>query len=64
MNPLLKRISIDPNTCFGKPCFRHARIWVSLILDFLSNGMTIEEIQGEYPLTTQGGHSSGYRLWR
>jgi uncharacterized protein (DUF433 family) len=49
MNPLLKRITVDPNVCFGKPCIRGTRIWVSLILDFLANGMTIEEIIAEYP---------------
>ena len=49
MNPLLQRISIDPNVCFGKPCIRGTRIWVSLILDFLANGMTINEILEEYP---------------
>ncbi|WP_334110314.1 DUF433 domain-containing protein [Thermodesulfitimonas autotrophica] len=49
MNPLLKRITIDPNICFGKPCIRGTRIWVSLILDFLAGGMTIEEILAEYP---------------
>jgi len=49
MNPLLQRISIDPNVCFGKPCIRGTRIWVSLILDFLANGMGIEEILAEYP---------------
>lgn len=49
MNPLLQRISIDPNVCFGKPCIRGTRIWVSLVLDFLSNGMSIEEILEEYP---------------
>ncbi|MFZ5908771.1 MAG: DUF433 domain-containing protein [Chloroflexota bacterium] len=49
MNPLLERISIDPNVCFGKPCIRGTRIWVSLILDFLANGMTIDEVLAEYP---------------
>ena len=49
MNPLLKRISVDPNVCFGKPCIRGTRIWVSLILDFLANGMSIEEVLAEYP---------------
>jgi len=49
MNPLLERISIDPNVCFGKPCIRGTRIWVSLILDFLASGMTIEEVLAEYP---------------
>lgn len=49
MNPLLERISIDPNVCFGKPCIRGTRIWVSLILDFLADGMTTAEIIAEYP---------------
>ena len=46
---LLERISIDPGVCFGKPCIRGTRIWVSLVLDLLSSGLTIEEIQEEYP---------------
>lgn len=46
---LLHRISIDPNICFGKPCIRGHRIWVSLILDYLAGGMTIEEILEAYP---------------
>ena len=53
MNPLLERISIDPNVCFGKPCIRGTRIWVSLLLDFLSNGMTTAEILEEYPQLTE-----------
>jgi len=52
MNPLLERISINPNVCFGKPCIRGTRIWVSLILDFLANGMTMKEIIKEYPQLT------------
>ncbi len=46
---LLTRISIDPNICFGKPCIKGHRIWVSLILDMLANGMTIKELLKEYP---------------
>ncbi len=53
MNPLLQRISVDPNVCFGKPCIRGTRIWVSLLLDFLANGMSIEEILSEYPQLTE-----------
>jgi len=49
MNNLLERISINPNICFGKPCIRGTRLWVSLILDFLASGMSIEEIIREYP---------------
>lgn len=46
---LLSRISIDPNICFGKPCIRGHRIWVSLILDFLAGGATVEEVLEAYP---------------
>jgi uncharacterized protein (DUF433 family) len=49
VNPLLNRISIDPNICFGKPCVRGTRIWVSLLLDFLASGMTMDEVLAEYP---------------
>jgi uncharacterized protein (DUF433 family) len=48
MNELLSRISIDPNVCFGKPCIRGTRIWVSLLLDFLASGATIDEILQDY----------------
>jgi uncharacterized protein (DUF433 family) len=49
MNPLLERISVDPEVCFGKPCIRGHRIWVSLILDMLAEGMSIADIVREYP---------------
>ncbi len=52
MNPLLNRISIDPNVCFGKPCIKGTRIWVSLILDLLTSGMTVDELRAEYPQLT------------
>ena len=45
---LLQRISIDPEICHGKPCIRGHRIWVSLILDLLADGMTMEQILAEY----------------
>jgi len=50
---LLKRISINPEICSGKPCIRGHRIWVSLILDFLASGTTTEEILREYPQLIQ-----------
>lgn len=46
---LLKRISIDPNVCFGKPCIRGTRIWVSLIVDNLAEGISETEILAAYP---------------
>jgi uncharacterized protein (DUF433 family) len=49
MTALLDRISIDPQVCFGKPCIKGTRIWVSLILDFLASGETEAEILAAYP---------------
>ncbi|BAU64738.1 hypothetical protein STA3757_21130 [Stanieria sp. NIES-3757] len=46
---LLSRITIDPNICSGKPCIKGHRIWVSLILDLLAAGETMEEILSAYP---------------
>lgn len=52
MERLLDRISVAPDVCFGKPCIKGTRIWVSLILDLLANGMSFEEIVEEYPHLT------------
>lgn len=52
MNTLLRRISIDPQICAGKPCIKGTRIWVSLILDFLASGMSEAELIEEYPQLT------------
>jgi uncharacterized protein (DUF433 family) len=49
MTSPLDRISIDPQVCFGKPCIKGTRIWVSLILDFLASGETEVEILTAYP---------------
>lgn len=46
------RISIDPNICFGKPCIRGTRNWVSLILDFLASGESVDSILATYPQLT------------
>ena len=50
---MLERISINPNVCFGKPVIKGTRLWVSLILDFLANGDSIETILQEYPHITR-----------
>lgn len=48
-NELLERISVNPAVCFGKPCIKGHRIWVSLILDLLAGGASIQEILDDYP---------------
>ena len=49
MNPLLERITVDPDVFFGKPHIRGRRIWVSTILDLLAGGMNISEVLKFYP---------------
>ena len=49
MANLLDRISINPAVCAGKPCIKGTRIWVSLILDLLADGMPEKELLAEYP---------------
>lgn len=44
-----KRIMSNLNILGGKPVIKGTRISVSLILNLLSNGMTIEKITEEYP---------------
>ena len=46
---LRKRISIDPDVCFGKPRIRGTRLWVALILDNLATGMAEQELLENYP---------------
>jgi len=41
---LLKRITVDPKVCFGKPCIRGTRIWVALIVDNLAAGVGEAEL--------------------
>jgi len=46
---LLSRVSVDPTVCFGKPCIRGTRIWISLILDNLSEGVSRAELLTAFP---------------
>ncbi|MGA9351227.1 MAG: DUF433 domain-containing protein [Anaerolineae bacterium] len=43
------RITSDPNILGGRACIRGMRISVSLIVNLVANGMTVEEIIDEYP---------------
>ena len=49
MNPLLERITVDPDVFFGKPHIRGQRVWVSTILDKLASGRSIPEVLQDYP---------------
>jgi uncharacterized protein (DUF433 family) len=48
-----ERISVDPNVCHGQPCIKGTRIMVWLIVSFLANGDTIDDVLEAYPSLTQ-----------
>jgi uncharacterized protein (DUF433 family) len=43
------RITFDPNVMGGRACIRGMRVSVSLIVNLLANGMTVEDIIEAYP---------------
>ena len=53
MNPLLQRISINPAVCHGQPCIKGTRIMVWLIVEFLANGDSVEDVLAAYPDLTR-----------
>ena len=42
-------ITVDPNICHGKACFRGTRILVSAVLDNIAAGETRESVFDSYP---------------
>lgn len=46
-------ISTDPAVCHGKACIKGTRIMVSVILDNLASGSSVEEIVRLYPTLQQ-----------
>jgi len=46
---LLKRITVEPGKCGGRPCIRGMRIRVQDVLDMLSEGASNEEILRDFP---------------
>ena len=45
----MKRITINPEQCGGRPCIRGMRIRVKDVLDMLAEGATEQEILRDYP---------------
>jgi len=42
------RITLDPQICHGKPCIRGLRYPVESVLEWLADGMSIDEILADY----------------
>ena len=43
------RIATDPSICHGQACIRGTRIPVSVVLDNIADGATLDDIIAEYP---------------
>ncbi len=44
-----EHITVDPNVCHGKACVRGTRVMVSVVLDNLAAGQSVDEILESYP---------------
>jgi len=53
MNTFYNTITISPEKRFGKPCVRDTRITVYDVLEWLSSGMSYDEILADFPELTQ-----------
>ena len=49
----MNRITLEPGKRGGRPCIRGLRITVYDVLSMLSNGMTEQEIQDDFPELTR-----------
>jgi uncharacterized protein (DUF433 family) len=45
----LKYITTNPKICGGKPCFRGTRIPVSVVLNYIGAGDSIDTVLENYP---------------
>ena len=44
-----EHVTVDPHVCHGAACIAGTRIMVSVILDNLAAGQSVEEIRTSYP---------------
>jgi len=42
-------ITIDPTVCHGNACIKGTRVMVSVVMDNLAAGLTVDEIVRSYP---------------
>jgi len=50
---MFDRIALDPNVCHGKACIKGTRVMVSIIVDCMADGMTVQKILASYPSLTE-----------
>lgn len=54
-------ISVDPNVCHGKACIKGTRVMVSVVLDNIAAGHTVDEILRSYPTLSREGIEAAVR---
>lgn len=61
----IDRITVDPTVMGGRACIRGMRVPVSLIVNLVANGSSVEEILTDYPyLEAEDIHQSlTYAAW-
>ena len=52
------RISVDPLVCHGKACIKGTRVMVSVVLDNLAAGESVEDIMRGYHLEREDVQAS------
>ena len=45
---MIKRITVDPQIHFGKPCIANTRVTVQSVLELLSEGVSFSQIIQDY----------------
>jgi uncharacterized protein (DUF433 family) len=61
---LLKRVTVDPEICHGKPCLRGLRYPVETILEYLAGGDSVEDLLAEFPDLEKDDILACHEFWR
>ena len=51
--PGFDRLTVEPDKLGGQPCIRGYRFSVEQLLGLLADGLTLEQIQADYPFVEQ-----------
>ncbi|HQU42632.1 MAG TPA: DUF433 domain-containing protein [Pirellulales bacterium] len=60
-----KHIAVSRDICHGKPCIKGTRIMVSIVLDYLAGGDSVDEILEQYPTLSRDDvrAAQAYAAW-
>lgn len=54
-------ITVDPNVCHGKACIKGTRVMVSVVVDNVAAGRSVDDIVRSYPSLTREGIEAAIR---